>query len=255
MDSEFVVIVPARLGSTRLVAKPLEYIGPKMMIQHVVDNMLLALPYPIYVATDSEKIAATLKDRPVEVIMTSENCPSGSDRVHEALTRIINRSAAEPQMNINAVQKIKYVINIQGDMPFIAPSVIKTIAARLQSSQADVVTCAVKVDEKIASKASNVKLVMDKNQNALYFSRSMIPHGASEFLYHVGVYGFQVEALQNFVQMPASNYEKCEKLEQLRILENGQKIAIAIVDDIPISVDTPEDLAFARAYYDRHFKS
>jgi 3-deoxy-manno-octulosonate cytidylyltransferase (CMP-KDO synthetase) len=169
-------------------------------------------------------------------IMTDPDCPTGSDRVFEAL------------QTMPEGKKIKYIINVQGDMPFIKPSVVSDIINGLKSGVAEIMTAVAKVGEDVAASSSNVKVVVGKSNLAMYFSRSMIPHGAKEFLYHVGIYGFTREALEKFVNLPQSECEKLEKLEQLRALENGMKIGVVFSDEIPISVDTPEDLEKARKY-------
>jgi len=121
----------------------------------------------------------------------------------------------------------------------------------LKTGEYDIVTSGVKIGRDIAQSESNVKVVVDKQGRALYFSRSMIPHGGEEFLYHVGIYGFKSQALEKFIKLEQSNYEICEKLEQLRALENGMKIGVCVSDEIPLSVDTKDDLEKANLYYSK----
>lgn len=235
--SDVAFIIPSRIGSTRLPNKALAAIGGKSMIEHVIARINAGSVNNLYVATDSEKIVEKVKTTGGIAIMTSEDCLTGSDRVYEAFKKIPNND------------KIKYIINVQGDMPFVDYRVLKQIIDKLKNSDFDIVTPVVMVGSDIASKSSNVKVVVDINDKALYFSRSVIPHGAEEFLYHVGIYGYKAEALEKFVRLKETQYESVEKLEQLRALENGMRIGIVLSNEIPISVDTYEDLERAREYY------
>jgi len=237
MYSDIAVIIPARIGSTRLPAKPLKIIGDKTMIEHVVAQIRTSGIEEIYVATDSEEIADKLKTSDARIIITSTDCKTGTDRVYEAFQKLKNND------------KVNYVINVQGDMPFIDGKLVLDIANGLKSKKHDIMTAVAKVGLDIAQSFSNVKVVIDKNMKALYFSRALIPHNAEEFLYHIGIYGFQKEALERFVKMEMTEYEKIEKLEQLRALENGMNIGVCYSDQIPISVDTEEDLEKAREYW------
>lgn len=235
--SDVAFIIPSRIGSTRLPNKALADIGGKSMIEHVVSRLNAGSVKNLYVATDSNEIVEKVSNAGGIAIMTSEDCPTGSDRVYEAFQKIPHND------------KIKYIINIQGDMPFVDYSVLEQIINKLKNTNFDVVTPVVKVGRDIASSESNVKVVADINDKALYFSRSVIPHGAGEFLYHVGIYGYRAEALEKFVKLNEARYESVEKLEQLRALENGMSIGVVVSNEIPISVDTYEDLEKAREYY------
>ena len=237
--SDVVIIVPSRIGSTRLPKKALEKIGSKTLIEHVVLRIKSKFKGNLYVATDSEEIANLVKKSDAIAIMTDEDCPTGSDRVFQAFKTIPHND------------KIKYVINVQGDMPFVDLHVVGQIITMLKTEDYDIVTSGVKVGKDIAQAESNVKIVIDKQGRALYFSRSMIPHGGEEFLYHVGIYGFKVEALEKFIKLKKSKYEICEKLEQLRALENGMKIGVCVSNEIPVSVDTRRDLEKANLYYNQ----
>jgi 3-deoxy-manno-octulosonate cytidylyltransferase (CMP-KDO synthetase) len=168
--------------------------------------------------------------------MTSGSCLSGTDRVYEA-------SKLVPKNDIN------YIINVQGDMPFVEPEVILTVIESLKSSSYEIITPVVKVGIDIANSHSNVKVVTDVSGKALYFSRSLIPHGATEFLYHIGIYGFRKSALAKFVKIPQTHLEKNEKLEQLRALQHGIDIGVCYSDTVPISVDTSDDLDKAIEFY------
>lgn len=235
--SDVAFIIPSRIGSTRLPNKALADIGGKSMIEHVVSRLNTGSANNLYVATDSKKIVEKVSDAGGIAIMTSEDCPTGSDRVYEAFQKIPHND------------KIKYIINVQGDMPFVDYRVLEQIIEKLKNTDFDVVTPVVKVGNDIANSDSNVKVVADINDKALYFSRSVIPHGAEEFLYHVGIYGYKSVALEKFVKLNEAQYESVEKLEQLRALENGMSIGVVVSNEIPISVDTHEDLEKAREYY------
>ena len=237
MHSDVAIIIPSRIGSTRLPRKPLAKIGEFTLIEHVVHNLKGIAGNNLYVATDSEEIAELVKAAGAIPIMTDENCPTGSDRVFQAFQKIPGRD------------KINYILNIQGDMPFIGTSVIMKIIDGLKEGVGEIMTSVVKVGQDVAEISSNVKVVIGNTNQAMYFSRSLVPHGASEFLYHVGIYGFKREALEKFVNLPQGECEKIEKLEQLRALEFGMKIGVCLSDEIPISVDTPEDLEKANKHY------
>jgi len=236
MYRDVAVIIPSRLDATRLPGKPLAQIGDMTMIEHVVTRIKNAGFQNIYVATDSKEIADIVTSRGVVAIMTDKDCPSGTDRVYQAFLKLPSRAT------------INYVVNVQGDMPFVDGSSVRDIVTALKASDFDIMTAVVKVGRDIANNPSNVKVVADQNNRAMYFSRSLIPHDSEVFLYHVGVYGFTKEAITKFVKLKASEYEKVEKLEQLRALENGLSIGICYSSEVPISVDTELDLIAARKY-------
>lgn len=239
MHSDVAIIVPARIGSERLANKPLQAIGSQTMIEHMVKQIKKTKVSNIFVATDSELIAQKAKNCGCEVIMTSASCQSGTDRVYEAFKLLPNN------------QDIEYIINVQGDMPFINPLVILSVIDSLKNSEYDIITPATKVGIDLAASDSNVKIVVDSNNKALYFSRRLIPYNAKEFLYHIGIYGFRKKALMDFVKLPVSVLEQSERLEQLRALEHGLSIGVCYVDDIPISIDTTQDLAKAVEFYNQ----
>lgn len=237
MYSDVVVIIPARIGSTRLANKPLAIIGDCTMIERVVAQVKKTNISNVFVATDSEEIFALMEVKGHKAIMTRSDWPRGSDRVYEAFKSLPNHD------------KIKYVVNVQGDMPFIDGAVILDIIKGLREKEFDIMTSVVRVGLDVAELESNVKAVVDNNNKALYFSRAVIPHGAKEFLYHVGIYGFKAGALEKFVHLEQSKGETTEQLEQLRALDNGMSIGVCYSNEVPISVDTPEDLAKARDYF------
>lgn len=240
MHSDVAIIIPSRLDSLRLPKKPLQLIGELSIIEHVLRQVHLTKLKNVYVATDSEIIAKKVTDFDGQLIMTSQECQTGTDRVYEAFQAIPDNH------NIN------YILNVQGDMPFIEPESIIKVIETLKSTDHDIMTPVVKVGIDAVNGHSNVKVIIDHNDKALYFSRSLIPHGAEEFLYHVGMYGFRKKALDKFINLPVSTLELSEKLEQLRALQNNMSIGVCYVNNIPISVDTAEDLNKAIKFY-QHF--
>jgi 3-deoxy-manno-octulosonate cytidylyltransferase (CMP-KDO synthetase) len=237
MHSNVAIIIPSRLGSTRLDKKPLKQIGSQSMISHVLDQVKLTKLQNIYVATDSDLIAEKVAEKNCKSIMTDPNCSSGTDRVFDAFQLIPNKA------------EIEYIINVQGDMPFVEPEAILAVIENLKNSSFQIMTPVAKVNKEVADFNSNVKVVVNNTGKALYFSRNLIPFGANEFLYHIGIYGFRKKTLAEFVQLPQSPLEKYENLEQLRAMENNIDIGVCYVDNIPISVDTQEDLNKAIAFY------
>jgi 3-deoxy-manno-octulosonate cytidylyltransferase (CMP-KDO synthetase) len=238
-DKKTLVIIPSRIGSTRLPRKSLVKIGDKTMVQRVAEMVLQSGLSNIFVATDSEEIASSLQEIGVKSIFTDTNCPSGTDRTFEAWQNLADK------------ENFEYLINVQGDMPFVSPLIIKEVAEKLWLSNSDIVTPVVRTKKADAEGESNVKVVATLDNKALYFSRSMIPNSAEDYLYHVGVYGYKAKSLETFVKLPASFLEKTERLEQLRALENGMSIEICFVDTIPISIDTQDDLKKALDYYEK----
>lgn len=237
--SDVAIIIPSRLGSVRLARKALEMIGNHTMVEHVARQVKKTGLANIYVATDSQLIADKVTASGVEYIMTSDQTSSGTDRVHEAFQLLANRHS------------INYIINVQGDMPFVDPATILQVINSLKASPYGIMTPAVKVKLEAVTSSDTVKIVVANNDRALYFSRSLIPHGASEFLYHIGIYGFRKDTLEQFKRIPPSKLEQSEKLEQLRALENNIDIGICYVPNIELSVDVQADLDKARAIHDR----
>ncbi|AGJ01979.1 3-deoxy-manno-octulosonate cytidylyltransferase [Rickettsia prowazekii] len=229
-NQDVAIIIPSRLNSTRLIQKPLQLIGSITLIERVFQQVNKANIHHTYVATDSEEIANVIKKISGKVIFTDSNIPTGTDRAYEAFKLIPNN------------HNIHYIINVQGDIPFIEHRSILKIIEYLKNSEYDIVTPVVKVDRESIEDSSNVTVAVDYTGKALYFSRSPIPHGAEEFLYHLGIYGFRKNALEKFVSLKQTFLEKTERLEQLRILENGMTIGTCLVENVPISVDTEEDL-------------
>ncbi|HIG64714.1 MAG TPA: 3-deoxy-manno-octulosonate cytidylyltransferase [Methyloprofundus sp.] len=245
MSCEFKVVIPARYGSSRLPGKPLISIAGRAMVLHVCDRAKAAGAAEIVVATDDARIQAVVEDYGFAAVMTSSAHESGTERLAEV--------AALYKWN-----KDDIIVNLQGDEPLIPPEHITLAANSLaQQSTAEVATLA--ADIELAEEVFNshaVKVVVDKQHYALYFSRAAIPWDREGFqqldkplirknayLRHIGLYAYRVSFLQRYVQWDASILEKIEMLEQLRILWQGEKILVATVDKAPeAGVDTQADL-------------
>ncbi len=228
------IIIPARYASTRLPGKPLIDVNCKSIIQWVYEKALQSkLANKVIVATDDERIFKAVEAFGGEVMMTSTDHNSGSDRIFEVLS-------ANPEIEI--------AVNVQGDEPLITPeSIDGAINALLSDETADISTLIREIeDEDEISNPNVVKVVFDNNQNALYFSRSPIPYhrnkNESKTFAHIGLYAYRKEALAKMTRLPQSSLELAESLEQLRALQNGMKIKVQIVDYNPIGIDTPEDV-------------
>lgn len=233
MTNQTAIIIPARYGSSRLEGKPLLKANDKPIIQWVWEKASeCPLVDRVIVATDDERIFNACKEFGAEVEMTSTEHKSGSDRIAEVASR-------HPE--------IGYIINLQGDEPLIEQANIElVIKGVLEDEKADISTLLREIkDEEEAQNPNLVKCVFDVNNYAMYFSRSKIPYerntGKSKIYGHLGIYGYKREALFKMTQLPQTTYEMAESLEQLRALQNGMKIKVAIVDNIPVGIDTMED--------------
>lgn len=246
----FIVIIPARLASTRLPDKPLADLGGKPMVVRVAEQALLSGAARVIVATDHEDILAACAAHGVEACMTRADHPSGTDRIAE-----VARALALP---MDAV-----VVNLQGDEPLIAPSLLAACAAQIRAD-VSMATCAHPLhDMADAFNPNVVKVVLDKHGRALYFSRATIPWHRDGFaqsrasappgympLRHIGLYAYSNAFLQEYPTLEASPLEQIEALEQLRVLWHGHAIAVHVTDTAPAAgVDTPEDLARVQAHY------
>jgi 3-deoxy-manno-octulosonate cytidylyltransferase (CMP-KDO synthetase) len=235
-----VVIIPTRLAATRLPNKPLAEIAGRPMIAHVVDRALEAGVGPVAVAHDSEKIADALAGSGAAVVLTRADHPSGSDRIFEALGLI------------DPGGRYDVVVNVQGDLPTISPAAIAASLGPLADGDVDISTLVVEITrEEERTDPNVVKLVGSPvapgRLRALYFTRATAPSGEGPLYHHIGLYAYRRAALQRFVGLPPSTLERRERLEQLRALEAGMRIDAAVVDDVPLGVDTPADLERARA--------
>jgi 3-deoxy-manno-octulosonate cytidylyltransferase (CMP-KDO synthetase) len=230
--SRVVAIIPARWGSTRFPGKPLHGIAGKPLIQHVWSRCLEAKVFDrVIVATDDMRIVEAAFQFGAEVALTSAEHKSGTDRIAEVAKKM---------------KKASLIFNIQGDEPLVDPLLLRRLAKRLdRDRKTDVITAATAVSPQEAENEHIVKVVLDREGSALYFSRSKIPFGRSQngtdWLRHLGIYGFRRRALLEFIRLAPSPLETTEQLEQLRALENGMKIRVVISKSGSIGVDTPED--------------
>ena len=239
-----IVLIPARMASTRLPGKPLADIAGRPMVVRVLEKAAEAGFRRIAVACAEEEIAAAVRAAGGEAIATDPDHPSGSDRIAEALARI------DPDGAYDAV------VNLQGDLPTLEAQAIRDVAAALEESGADIATLVAPCAAEDRANPNVVKAVVAWNEDgrtgrALYFTRASAPWGEGELLHHIGIYAYRRAALERFVALPPSPLEKREKLEQLRALEAGMTIAVARVGGVPLGVDTPEDLEKARAAFGR----
>ena len=246
----FIVIIPARLASTRLPNKPLADLGGKPMVVRVAEQAALSGASRVIVATDHEDIRAACAAHGVEACMTRSDHPSGTDRIAE-VARTLN-------LPMDAV-----VVNLQGDEPLIAPALLAACAAQI-SATVPMATCAHRLhDMADAFNPNVVKVVLDKAGRALYFSRATIPWHRDGFaqsrdtvpagyvpLRHIGLYAYRNAFLQEYPTLEASPLVQLEALEQLRVLWHGHAIAVHVTNSVPAAgVDTPEDLARVQAHY------
>jgi len=237
--ADVLILIPARMASTRLPGKPLLDIAGEPMIVHVMRRAQAARLGEVVVATDSEVIAACVEKAGGRAVMTRADHASGSDRIFEAL------AVADTQ------RKSAIIVNVQADLPTIAPSDIAAAIAPLADPAVDIATIAAEITRAQERTDPNVvKLVGtpagERRLRALYFTRAAAPAGEGPLYHHIGLYAFRRPALERFVALPPSPLEQREKLEQLRALEAGMRIDATIVDSVPLGVDTPADLERAR---------
>jgi len=233
------VLIPARMASTRLPGKPLMEICGLPMIVHVLRRAEEAGIGRVAVATDTPEIATAVQAHGGEAVMTRADHPSGSDRIFEALEQLDPRREAE------------IVVNLQGDFPTITPNNIRDVLAPLADPAVDIATLAAEIHTEEENNAPSVVKAVGtslggKRMRALYFTRATAPHGDGPRYHHIGLYAYRRAALERFVKLPPSPLEQQEKLEQLRALEAGMRIDITIVDTVPRGVDTAPDLEMAR---------
>ena len=233
-------VIPARYGSTRFPGKPLAMIGDRTMIHRVFDQALKSSLDAVVVATDDQRIVEEVRGFGGEVVMTRADHRSGTDRCLEAFDIVGGDFGA--------------VVNIQGDEPFIDPREIDQVAALIRRDDTELATLAQRiVDTKALTNPNVVKVVFDVDGNALYFSRHPIPFvrdhellqwlESTEYYHHIGLYAYKADALRRIHALPQGRLERAESLEQLRWLENGMRIRVAVTQCPPsISIDTPQDL-------------
>ncbi|CCD92803.1 CTP:CMP-3-deoxy-D-manno-octulosonate transferase [Bradyrhizobium sp. ORS 375] len=236
---KILVLIPARMASTRLPGKPLLDIAGVPMIVQVLRRAQEAAIGRVAVATDTPEIAAAVTAARGEVIMTKADHPSGSDRIYEAMCKLDPAGEAE------------IVVNLQGDFPTIDPQSISDVLPPLADPAVDIATLAAQIHTEEESLNPNVvkavgSPIRGRRMRALYFTRATAPHGDGPRYHHIGLYAYRRAALERFVSLPPSPLEQQEKLEQLRALEAGMRIDIMVVDAVPRGVDTAADLETAR---------
>lgn len=240
--SKILVLIPARMASTRLPGKPLADIAGEAMIVRVMRRAEAAAIGPVVVATDDEVIAACVEKAGGRAVMTRSDHRSGSDRIFEAL------NAADPESSA------QIVVNVQGDLPTLVPGDLAIAVRPLADAAVDIATLAAQISRSSERTDPNVVKVVGTpvgpgRLRALYFTRATAPWGAGPLFHHIGVYAYRRPALARFVALPHSALEEREKLEQLRALEAGMRIDVSIVESVPLGVDTLEELERAREIF------
>jgi 3-deoxy-manno-octulosonate cytidylyltransferase (CMP-KDO synthetase) len=234
------IVIPARLKATRLPDKPMAMIGGEPMVVHVWRRAIEADCGPVLVATDAQSIHDVIVAAGGKALMTRDDHASGSDRVFEAVSRF------DPERRLDTI------VNLQGDLPTLDPALVRACLATLKGGEADIGTLAALITrEEERTDPSVVKLVGTPLEaahtlRALYFTRATAPYGDGPLYHHIGIYAYTRAALERFVSLPLSPLEQRERLEQLRALEGGMRIHVALVDTVPLGVDTPAHLARAR---------
>ena len=234
-----VVLIPARMASTRLPGKPLADIGGHPMIVQVAMRAREAGAQRIVVAVDDERVFQAVKNAGFDVTMTRDDHQSGSDRIFEALQK------ADPDGNA------EFIINVQGDLPTIEPETIRASLRPMENASTDIATLTVEItDEDEKTNPSIVKIVgspiSPSRLRALYFTRATAPYGQGPLYHHIGLYTYRRAALEKFVSLKPSTLELRESLEQLRAIEAGMRIDAEIVNSVPLGVDTQAQLDKAR---------
>jgi 3-deoxy-manno-octulosonate cytidylyltransferase (CMP-KDO synthetase) len=233
------VVIPARMASTRLPGKPLADIGGTPMIVHVLRRAQAAAIGDVIVATDTLDIVRAVEAAGGQAVVTRADHASGSDRIHEAVGKLDPGGRAE------------IIVNIQGDLPTITAQDINAALKPMEDPAVDIATLAAEI--RLAEERTNPNVVKVVGTpigrgrlRALYFTRAAAPWGEGPLYHHIGLYAYRRSALARFVELAPSPLEKREKLEQLRALEAGMRIDVSLIDSVPLGVDTPEDLARAR---------
>jgi 3-deoxy-manno-octulosonate cytidylyltransferase (CMP-KDO synthetase) len=232
---EYMIIIPARLASSRLPNKVLADIGGLPMV--VKTAKAVEEIDSVVIATDSQEVVDAVKNHGLEAVLTSESCKSGTDRIYEAAQKL--------QLNDNEI-----IINVQADEPFIEQDVVQQMVditkENVENFDVIATSCYKIIDAHTAQNPNIVKVVTNLGGRALYFSRSLVPYcrnqELNEYKAHLGLYGFTMKKLEAFCSMDAGVLEDIEKLEQLRILDNGYQIALAEVESSSFGIDTKEDL-------------
>ncbi|MBL8570538.1 MAG: 3-deoxy-manno-octulosonate cytidylyltransferase [Phreatobacter sp.] len=237
--TQSIVLIPARMSASRLPGKPLADIGGEPMIVQVMRRAEAAGVGPVVVATDSEAIWTAVEKAGGRAVLTSADHPTGSDRIHEAA------GIVDPE------RRYDRIVNVQGDLPTLEPGIVRAAADLLDDPAVDIgtLTAVITRHEEITN-PNVVKVVgtplSERRLRALYFTRATAPSGDGPLYHHIGLYAYRRAALDRFVALPPAPLETRERLEQLRALENGMRIDVAVVDAVPLGVDTPADLERAR---------
>ncbi|MEZ5816911.1 MAG: 3-deoxy-manno-octulosonate cytidylyltransferase [Hyphomicrobiaceae bacterium] len=234
-----IVVIPARMQASRLPGKPLADIAGEPMIVHVWRRAVEADVGRVIVATDAPEISQAVERAGGEAVMTRTDHASGSDRVFEAIGKVDPRGEAE------------LIVNVQGDLPTLEPRLVRACLDPLQDKQVSLATLAAEITVEEERANPNVVKVVGTHVSrnvlrALYFTRATAPWGEGPLYHHIGMYAYRREALKRFVSLKPSQLEIRERLEQLRALEDNMRIDVAIVDTVPLGVDTPADLERAR---------
>ena len=260
-----IIAVPARVESSRLPKKVLEDINGKPMLIRVLEQCKkVKIPSEIVLCTDSKRLSELAKSVGINSYLTNKNCKSGSERIASVVSKLVKNSWKdfEPNNKIgdNAKLKQTLIINVQADQPFLDPNVLKDMYMFFlsQKETPEVVTPIYKLNKEEIHNTSVVKTLLNKDFKAIYFSRSAIPHIRDinknewhlhyDYWGHVGIYGYRADILSNWFNYPSSLLEKCEKLEQLKLIDSGVKISTFKVKGNFLSVDTKEDLLLAREW-------
>lgn len=240
------VVIPARMQATRLPGKPMVDIAGAPMIVQVWRRAIAAKAGRVVVATDAREVKAAIEAAGGEAVMTRADHASGSDRIREAIATLDPDARAD------------VVVNLQGDLPTLEPHLVAACIAPLADPATDIATLAAEIVEEEERTNPNVVKVIGSplphagRLRALYFTRATAPYGDGPLYHHIGIYAYRRAALERFVSLQPSPLEKREKLEQLRALEAGMRIDVAIVDTVPLGVDTPADLERARRLLGAH---
>jgi 3-deoxy-D-manno-octulosonate cytidylyltransferase len=234
-----IALIPARYAATRFPAKLMQLLGDKTVIRHTYENTVATLLFDeVIVVTDSEIIFNEIVHHGGYAIMSRMEHESGSDRIAEAVADI----------------DVDIIVNVQGDEPFVKKEILQNLLKAFGDDPREKVEVASLMypisGEETIPNPNHVKVVVDKNSNAMYFSRSVIPYHRDQtingiYFKHIGIYAYRKNALMNFTHWKSTPLEQLEKLEQLRYLENGIKIKMVITSESPLSIDTPEDLVNA----------
>ncbi|KRB59202.1 3-deoxy-manno-octulosonate cytidylyltransferase [Rhizobium sp. Root708] len=236
---DVLVLIPARMASTRLPGKPLADICGLPMIVQVALRAKEAEIGRVVVAVDEQEVFDVVAAAGFEVIMTRQDHQSGSDRIYEAL------------MKVDPEGRAKFIVNVQGDLPTIEPETVRAALRPLEDPAVDIGTLTIEIEDEADKTAPHIVKIVGSplsasRLKALYFTRATAPYGDGPLYHHIGLYAYRRSALERFVTLTPSVLEKRESLEQLRALEAGMRIDVEIVDTVPLGVDTPADLEKAR---------